>query len=81
MEEKKAEYDFFGMGIRHAAMYIENLKETEESIRINFGEDAALQFSSGVATHIPAYLSINGSKDISINQDGTVKKQLENCFF
>ena len=49
------EYDFFDMGIRRAKEGLINLKKMAEEIGRQFGENAKLEFESGIASAVPTY--------------------------
>lgn len=78
MEEKKTEYDFYGMGVRHARIYMDSLNETYKSIQATFGEDAAMEFICGVVTLIPTYKNFI-SNDIELEKENGVYKGNKHC--
>lgn len=80
------EYDFFDMGIRYATEGLVSLKKCAAEIGEKFGENAKLEFESGIASTIPTYSSFQ-QYDVSKIQmetastDFGVPNQRNNSYF
>lgn len=69
------EYDFFNMGVRHATEGLLHLKKVAKEIGEKYGEDAKLEFESGIAITIPTYAQ---SMQNEMNKDFKVDDKINN---
>lgn len=71
------EYDFFGMGVRHATEGLLHLKKVAKEIGEKYGMDAKLEFESGIATTIPTYAQVM-QNEINVDLKPYNKAETEN---
>ena len=65
------EFDFYGMGIRHALDGVMALKKTAKEIEKEYGPDARMEFEAGVSVTIPEYYNIDIQIDLEEMTKGT----------
>ncbi len=67
MENEK--YDFYTYGMRVAKDMYTNIKKTADEIGEKYGEQAKLEFESGIAASIPTYSTYFSNQKSEIKED------------
>lgn len=69
------EYDFYGMGERHANETIMEIRKLALELEKQYGPDARMEFEAGVSVSIPAYANVIETSQFSIaDMEGSTKQ-------